>query len=140
ILGLLLSCTFVLADDFKFLVKDDAKAFESAHRSIEDAFADRNLSPIASFGPAILARYSVVLLQSDSWAKKLRPTYRRLDSLVAYAIVRGHLDSLSAACKATRPPETELAAIRQMDRLLASLSANTVLCALDRPYCDSLTS
>lgn len=127
------------AGDFAFLQKNEAKAFETAHRSIEDAFAERNLSPIASFGPSILARYSAVLLQSDPWAKKLRPAYHRLDSLVAYAIVRGHTDSLSSACRAARPPENELPTLRQMDRLLASIGPTTVLCALDKPYCDSLS-
>jgi hypothetical protein len=128
------------AEDFSLLSKADVKAFEASYASIEDAFKDRNLSPIASFGPSILSRYSALLLQADAFAKRDRPAYRRLDSLVAYAIVRLRLDSLVAVTGKASGMADESTLLRQVDRALLLLTPESNLCLLDWGYCDTTTS
>jgi len=137
-MGLLILVASAYGADFALLSKADVKSFESSFASIEDAFRERNLSPIASFGPSILSRYSALLLQADAYTKRARPSYQRLDSLVAYAIVRLRVDSIIQG--AGDAAESDPTPLRQLDRVLAVLVPSSNLCLLDGAYCDGTTS
>ncbi len=129
--------TNVSASDFILLSKSDIQGFDASYASIQDAFREQNLPPIASFGPSILSKYSAILLQSEPFAKNKRLDYKRLDSLVAYAIVRIQIDSILNFAQTRGKTNIELETILSVDKTIAVLEPGTSLYQIDGSYCDS---
>jgi hypothetical protein len=135
--AVLLSSAFPsFAGEFKELSKGEVKEFARAAKAIEGAYRDSRYEQIRNFGPGILAKYSPVQIQADGFAKDLRGVYARTDSIVAYAVLRLHIDSLLGTLAEGQSLDEMYVTLRSADRIENSFASKPILSRFDTDFAD----
>ena len=130
-------CLSALANDFKELTKGEVKEFSRAAMAIEDAYEGSRFEQIRSFGPGILSKYASVQIQADGFAKEMRSVYAHADSIVAYAVLRLHIDSLRTTLGDGESLDELYITLRSADRIENAFANKPILSRFALEFADS---